>query len=226
MTPWSFLPRWKARRITWISIASVFSLPLLLYIFLLMVQTASAWQANRALARLQAIRVGSPESQFQEAVRSMDCSVEHGGLDCRLVAGAYRWNKLHPLFGFYSPLGLHYWAVSTTRVEKDRTVDSLSYLVISEGRHASVGLNSILLTDMPRPVRERYALNSSVPTVVHRFQITADVLGQGYDFYITPGSTEAELSARLINRRCLYPFQSCDKITDFLPKARPFLKDE
>ena len=84
----------RLRRLLVRAVAVLVAIPLLLYIVLLSWHAYSSWQASRTLTQLEPMRLGTPESEYNNAVRGMQCTDTQRGRECFLVPGVYNIDRL------------------------------------------------------------------------------------------------------------------------------------
>lgn len=199
-------------------------------------QYASMRQARDALDHLEKIRLGEPAFKFQQATESMVCDAVDVKPHCEIMAVPYRSEKALLFLSklpipLYSKLrqvlprvGLQLWDVRTTAVIKNGTLEFLTVGFYVEGRRRTVGSGWFLSPELPERVTARFQFSSGTATATHWFNITSYWPGEGYEFYVTPRSTDSEMSVRYINRKCLSPFHTCEDIGELLPNATAFLR--
>jgi len=71
----------------------------------------------------------------------------------------------------------------------------------------------------------RYARGDDQRTALTTHQIDTSRGGQAFEVDVTPASTDKELNARRINRKCLLSFSGCDGLGELLPGVLPVLCD-
>ena len=205
----------------------------LLYVLLLSMQAYSQHQASDVLDRLEALRVGDPEVKFENAIKGTPkTGNQFGEALYTVTSGPYRLPSILRLaekmptsiWQLSNRLGLRYWRLDiTSSSEKGRVRDVWAYSYVV-GRHEALGAEWKIAPALP----DVYELRSSRPdeqrTYMGWYHITSSPSGEGFSIYATPASTDPELMARHINRKCFLSIRGCDGLCELLPDAIPVLK--
>lgn len=214
------------------AVITLVAFPAALYVVMLALQIYSAWEASRTLDRLEALRIGDPAADFDKAVRS--CREQY---DTHvLISGSWSALRYFPSKvwdvslgdGFRTSLnraGLRYWELRASDKVSDGRIRSLSVEVLDFGYPMSVGAGWRIATDLPEFCVE-HVTKSDAPTCVNWFAIDAIPGGEGYHVNLTDRSSAQDLSARVVNRRCLYPFGHCSSVFQLLPNLHPLLQKQ
>lgn len=208
-----------------------------LYGVLLGMQIYSARQASQLLDQVEAIRTGAPYADFERAIR--DCRFEHTASSdaCELRAGAYRFDRLWALvwklpdewskriLRLSSRAGLRYWRLNVLASRENDRVRTVSLGLFVVGRYEALG-TGWLLADTIRPGYQPFTKTADDRrTYLHWYHITSVPSGEGFSISATPNSTDRELLARRINRKCFTSFRGCDGLCELLPNAGRILKE-
>ena len=208
-----------------------------LYLFLLIEERISAWQAASILDRLEILQLGDRAADFERAVQ--DCHLEKTGstLTCVMHAGAFRYSypwklvsKLpddwaYRLSKLLSQAGLRYWRLVASASISDAQVKSVSVGVFVVGRYESLGAGWNLSANLPDRYRNLNLNPDQRRTYLNWFNITSIPGGEGLEIHATGASTNRELRARRVNHKCLFSFRGCDGLCELLPDAVAVLKE-
>jgi hypothetical protein len=82
-----------------------------------------------------------------------------------------------------------------------------------------------LSNHIPEPYRDEELSADAKRTLMHWYHITSMPSGEGFRIYVTSSSTDKELNARRINRKCFLSFRGCDGLCELLPDAIPVLNE-
>ena len=205
-----------------------------LYISLLGMQAYSQHQASVVLDRLEALRVGDPEVKFEDAVKGISATRnQFGEVLYTLTSGSYRSRSLQRFAGTMPPwlwrlsngLGLRYWRLDITSHAENNQIKDVwvsSYLV---GRYEALGAEWQIAPTVGPSLERLVRQANEHRTFLHWYHLMSRPSGEGFSIHVTPASTEKELLARQINRRCLLSFRGCDGLCELLPHAIPVLVD-
>jgi hypothetical protein len=150
-----------------------------------------------------------------------------------MTAGAFRfrgpsqvmWRLPDSLREGLNRAGLRYWRLTAFASIHNERIESVSVTLYSVGRYEALGSNWGFSNRIP-PQYARWATSPEQQrTYMGWYHITSVPSGEGFHVYATPGSTQKELRARRINRRCLFSFRGCDGLCELLPDAVPVLKE-
>src|SRR6266851_545534 len=230
-------PRSRKGRIV-VSVAAVLvAIVSLAYLLLLTEERYSALQASRMLDRLEALRMGDPAADFERAVTG--CKVERTDSEyaCELISGAYSHETLwkviwqlpesqaYQLSRLLDRAGLRAWRLTASSSIQQGHIQSVSAFLLVVGRYETLGARWRIAQQIPSDYLQADLPSYERRTLFHWFHITSLPPGQGFTVDATADSTEKELRARRINRRCLFSFRGCDGLCEILPDAVPVLKE-
>lgn len=207
------------------------------YLLALGSEAYSAWQASRMLDRLEALRIGSPANEFDRAVQP--CAVDARGprpvyeltaapfrfsapwdLVAKLPAGIAKSARNLPLMA-----GLNPWRLTVVSTVGEGRIRGIRVSFTLFRSDALLGAEWELAERAREQPEGEAPTEEERRTEFHVFHITSVPNGQGLGIRATTASTEKDLRARRINRRCLFPFGSCEGLGDILPEVLPALKD-
>jgi len=189
----------------------------------------SAWRVSRMLTRFEALRVGDDASAFRRAITGCE-NVRYQGATTICTVSAGPWTARQP-WAFFAKnlppqtyedftsvlhhLGIRSWEVTVLADTSNQRIDSLGAGVYVIGR----GTKSLLGTWQVANQIPIY-LNSppGSATEMHRAHLTSEPSGNAFFIYLTPQSTQEDLSARRFNLKCLLSFRGCD-LCELLPAA-------
>jgi len=211
---------------------------MLLYIGLLGMQAHSKRQASRILDRIEALRVGDPQTKFESAVEGCLLERDSEGTRCVLTSGAYRFQPLwielwkvlpdswsEAIWESSNKAGLRYWRLNIFASAQDGLVRNISANLYVVGRYEALGTEWTIGSDLPsRYAREGRDIDDT-RTYMSWYHITSRPSGEGFRIYTIPQSTPKELLARKINRKCMLSFKGCDGLCELLPDAMAVLAD-
>jgi hypothetical protein len=209
-------------------------LPIALYGFLLVLQTYSAWQATRALDKLQRLHLGDPTVALTAVVSTWKSDRDEYFW---LEPISYRADWLGWLYNHISPraaervadlavlLSLRYWRLSVSPRFESGRIASLSTILLVFNREESVGGGWELVPNVPQRYL-RATTDSNMPTFVAWFHITSNPGGYGYQVITTPRSSADDLNARKLDSSCLLPFRRCRTPFELLPNVAPLLEKQ
>ena len=199
------------------------------YVAALVSEGYSAWEASRTLDQIELLRVDSPVSDLDRAVRW--CRIDKGQYS--LTAGPYRIGASRLILSRMPAgsarsvgvllrwVGLGWWALSVRPSISSGLVRGVRLELDLAGPHGMLGarwqLSERVPLDMPAGDDQRTALTTH--------QIDTSRGGQAFEVDVTPASTDKELNARRINRKCLLSFSGCDGLGELLPGVLPVLCD-
>lgn len=230
-------PRSLLWRITALVILVPFLCCLLLYLGLLGAEYHSARQASQILEKLEAMRVGDPAVTFERAAEGCSYARMHAEYSCDLVAGAFQFRPLWTLFSrlppqrsydfsrFLDHLGLRFWRLYATASAREGLIQEVSAQLTVVGKYEMLGAHWELGQSVPAYHLQPDSGVAEHRTTIHWFHITSVPSGEGIQLDETPDSTETELRARRINRRCLFTIEGCDGLCDILPDVAPVFKE-
>jgi len=202
-----------------------------LYGVLLALQTYSAWQAARALDKLERLQLGDCATAFTAVVSGWNSDKdEYFWLEpiiWRADWDGWLYNHISPRtaerVGHLSVLlGLRYWRLSATPRFESGRVAVLSAELFVSNREESIGGAWEFMPYVPeRYLRATPGLN--MPTFVAPFAIDSNPGGYGYRVILTPRSSPGDVSARQMKCTCLLPFYRCRTPLELLPHVAPLL---
>jgi hypothetical protein len=206
------------------------------YLVALGSEAYSAWEASRMLAKLEALRVGSPVSEFDYAVRP--CEVETTGSTHLYVmtAGPFRtrtpWQLLFklpariviPAKDVLRRAGLRAWRIMVRPTVRDGRIRSLLVLFTLDRGNVALGAEWELSERFQERLERGAPIEQDPHTVFEIYHINTVPGGQGISVHTTSASTDEELRARHIDRNCLFSFGGCEGLSEVLPGVLPVLK--
>jgi hypothetical protein len=216
------------------SVISLFAILAVFYISTLIAHAASARRASKMLDDLEAIRIGDPASNLEEAVPQCTLSQMEEKYRCEIFAGWGRWqwrNVLgHIPTEHYLPviwrlrrLGIQPWDISVDASIRDGRIRNLRLEAFVVGGRKSLGTQWELNEKVPAQLIRSNMAADQTRTFVASYSTTSLPGGEGIRIIATPDSEPRELQARHINRACLRSFNRCDELCDLLPDAIPIL---
>jgi hypothetical protein len=125
----------------------------LLYLLMLGMQARSARQASRVLDRVEALRLGDPDSKFFEAVDGCDLSRRYNEVTCVILSGTERslwvWQAIDRLplqeehrfrlLEYTWKGGLRFWSLEVNAEMKDRRISQLKVRFYGVQHQESLG---------------------------------------------------------------------------------------
>jgi len=223
--------------------AAVVTVPILFalasYLFLVAAERYSAWQASRILDRVESLRLGDAASSFESAVQGCETKKAGAIYDCNMVAGAFRFqvpwrlvSKLpgelgHDVEALAGQAAVRPWTLGVSCSVSGGRIDSISAHLWVAGRYETLGAEWSLAEKLPSHLQGLARTADQQGTYLGYFHITSpgEVGGEGFGIHATVRSTEKELRARRINRRCLFTSRGCDGLCEILPEAIPVLRE-
>ncbi len=208
-----------------------------LYLVLLGMQAYSRRQASHLLDRIEALRLGDPETNFDSAVKGLPVKKTSSETLCTVTSGAYRFAALwrviwklperpgSSIWTFCNRAGLRYWRLDISSSSESGRVRGLWADLYVVGRYEALGAEWRIAPTVPPPYDKRIRDPYDQRTYMTWYHITSRPSGEGFAIYATPASTERELLARQINRMCFLSFRGCDGLCELLPHAIPVLDD-
>jgi hypothetical protein len=207
------------------------------YLMLLAAEAYSAFDASKILDRVEALRLGSSISDFQRATRP--CKIERDAADhvCVLTPVLFRtqypWVLLWKLpddWGYWAQRlldrgGLRYWHIVVSASVHEGRIASIATSAYVVGRYEALGAKWEISDAEPKPWAVTPQTADDRRTMMHWYHITSLPSGEGFWIHATSASTEKELRARRMNRKCLFSFRGCDGLCELMPDALPVLRD-
>lgn len=235
MTPLQLSPKAKKFRFLALLTAVFVGLPVAGYAALLAASALSAWRISRVLNDVENIRVGDPPANLLRAMR--DCTIRQVESEyfCQIVHFQLQFAWLQTAISKlpepwvwddrFRRLGLRGQYLSIFATIDGRQVQSISAVLIVDGRYESLGQRWGLAGQIPQP----YLGDPSITledrrTLMRWFHITNWRSGEGFHIDVTPASTSEELRARHPNLHCLFSFRGCDGLCELMPNAIPVLR--
>lgn len=210
---------------------------MVLYLVLLGMEAYSKHRASHLLDRIEALRLGDPKATFESAVKGLPVKNTSSGSLCTVTSGAYRfaglWRVIWQLPGkpgssfwtFCNRAGLRYWRLDISSSSDDGRIRALWASLYVVGRYESLGAEWRIAPAVPSPYNRNIREPYDQRTYMTWYHITSRPSGEGFAIYATRESTEDELMARKINRKCFLSFRGCDGLCELLPHAIPVLVD-
>jgi hypothetical protein len=229
----------RGTRIVLFAVAAlVMALPAL-YLFLLAAEWDSARKASKMLDRLERVRMDDPAANFEQAVRGCKLQKTSSGDTCIVYVGAFRfdtpWRLIarlpsdwdYKLNEALSRAGLRQWRLAVFSTVHDERIQSITVGFGVVGRdYEALGADWVISDRVPvRYYADRRLSSDQYRTYLSLYHITSVPSGVGFTVYATGASTENELRARFINRRCMFSFRGCDGLCELLPNAATVLKE-
>jgi hypothetical protein len=207
------------------------------YLSLLALEAYSARRAANMLDKLELLRMGDPAEDFGRAVRGCKVIKNDSEYLCVATSGAFwltePWvllAKLLPdkwsyrLSEYLNRAGLRYWRLAVSASVQQGRIERLSVRFFVNGRYEQLGADWALVPELSQFIRESRRLSADqLRTYLGWFHIMSVPSGEGFKVLATKTSTERELRARRINRKCLFSFRGCDGLCELLPDAVPVL---
>jgi hypothetical protein len=206
------------------------------YLLLLGMEAYSAWLVSSTLDRIEALRVGDPYSTFERATEG--CSrieATSSGRICSSGAGAFHFSALwklesklpeaYRLENLLNKAGLRYWFLTTSGSADNGRIREISTYLYLVGRYEALGTRWELAASIPSRYDQFASTSVDRRTYMGWYHITSMPSGEGFGIYATPASTDQELLARRINRKCFFSFRGCDGLCELLPDAIPVLNE-
>jgi hypothetical protein len=206
-----------------------------LYVVLLGMEAYSQRQASLLLDRVEALRLGDPEANFDSAVKGFPVKKIRSGTLCTMTSGAYRfatlWRVIDELpekpgssiWTFCNRAGLRYWHLDVSSSSDGGHIRDLWAYLYVVGRYEGLGAEWRIAPAVPLPYSRNIGEPYDQRTYMTWYHITSSPSGEGFAIYATPKSTDNELTARKINRGCFLSFRGCDGLCELLPDAIPVL---
>lgn len=208
-----------------------------LFALLFGMQIYSAHQASLLLDQVEALRAGAPYSDFENAIRGCRIEKTDSGEMCTLRAGAYRFERLwsfvwklpdelsDQILNLSYKAGLRYWQLTVSASpEKDR-IRTVSLGLFLVGRYEALGAQWLVGDTVPPRYEQFLRTADDRRTYMNWYHITSRPSGEGIRIYATASSTDKELLARRINRKCFTSFRGCDGLCELLPNAVGVLEE-
>jgi len=208
-----------------------------LYARLFGMQIDSAHQASLLLDQVEGLRPGASYSDFENAIHGCRIEKTDSGDVCTLRAGAYR---LEQLWTFVSKLpdgwsdrilnlsykaGLRYWQLTVSASPENDRIRRVSLGLFLVGRYEALGTQWLIADTVPIRYDQFMRTVDDRRTYMNWYHITSRPSGEGFGIYATASSTNKELLARRINRKCLTSFGGCDGLCELLPNAVGVLEE-
>lgn len=208
-----------------------------LYALLLGMQIYSAHQASLLLDQVEALRAGVSYSDFKTAIRGCRVEKTDSGDVCILRAGA---NRLEHLWTFVGKLpdewsdriltlsykaGLRYWQLTISASPQNARIRKVSLGLFLVGRYEALGTQWLIADAVPSRYEQFMRTLDDQRTFMNWYHITSRPSGEGFGIYATANSTNQELLARRINRKCFTSFEGCDGLCELLPNAVGVLEE-
>ncbi len=202
-----------------------------LYLVLLSMEAYSQRQASRLLDKVEAIRLGDPEANFDSAVKGLPVKKTASGTLATVTSGAYRfptlWSVIDKLpeaaanwmWTFCNRAGLRYWRLDVSSSSDHGHISDLWANVHIVGRYESLGAEWRISPTLPQLYQAHIREPYDQRTYMSWYHITSRPNGEGFAIYGTPASSDSELMARQINRKCFLSFRGCDGLCELLPNA-------
>jgi hypothetical protein len=199
------------------------------YLFLLAEEAYSARQASKMLDGLEALRIEEPAEDFERAVKGCKIEKDNSNWSCTMIAGPFRrsfpWKQIGTTIQGLNRAGLRYWRLVAFAVIKDDKIQSVSVVFFSNGRYEALGSRWAIADQIPSLYQPIAKDANQQRTFLGWYHITSVPSGEGFEVYATPASTDVELRARHINRRCFLSSRGCDGLCELLPDAIPVLRE-
>jgi len=242
------VPKSKVGKYVVLPVAIGVAAMLVLYLILLAAEAYSAVQASRILNRVEALRLGSPVSDFERAVRPCKIEREDAKFSCILTAGPFRFHAIWTLLwlpedwalrvqNLLGHPGLRYWDIIFSVCVLDGAIDRVWTRAYVVGKDRALEATWDFSDGPPDPwvfppqgagdhrtVIGWYNI-TNLPGGLGLYNITSLPGGQGFWIHATCASNEKELRARRINRKCLFSFRGCGGLYELLPDVVPVLKE-
>jgi hypothetical protein len=224
-------------RVSGIGAATILAGIVALYALLFGMQIYSAHQASSLLDQVEAMRAGAPYSDFENAIRGCRIEKTPSGEVCILRAGAYRlerfWSFVRKLPDEWSDsvlnlsykAGLRYWQLTVPASRENDRIRTVSVGLFVVGRYEALGAQWLVGDAVPQQYEQFLRTADDRRTYMHWYHITSRPSGEGFGIYATTGSTDKELLARQVNRKCFTSFRGCDGLCELLPHAVGVLED-
>ena len=208
-----------------------------LYLFLLADQAYLARECSRILDRLELLRVGDAAENFDRSVEACRVENTNSGRMCILTASPFRFGVVARLVsalpgdGAYKVsrlldrAALRYWRFVAQDSVRNGRIEGLSVGLFVVGSYETLGARWGISESLPALYAKLELSADQQRTYMGWFNITSIPGGEGFTIHVTPASTERELHARRINRRCLLTFRGCDGLCEILPDAVPVLRE-
>jgi len=183
--------------------------------------------------------MGDPAADFVRAARGCKIKKTTSGYECFLLAGAFQfdtpWRLIAELpsdWGYkvneaLSRAGLRPWRLAVFSRVNDERIQSINvgFGVVGRGYEA-LGADWAISEKIPAHYyADRQLSSDQHRTYLGLYHITGAPSGIGFTVYATGGSSENELRARYINRRCMFSFRGCSGLCELLPNAGAVLKE-
>jgi len=205
-----------------------------LYGVLLALQTYSAWEAARALDKLQRLQLGDPAAAFTAAVSGWRSDRDEyywlQPIIWRADWDGWLYNHISPRTAEWVRhlsvlLELRFWRLQASPRFENGRITYVSTTLLVFNREESVGGGWELMSSVPeRYLRATPGLN--MPSFVAWFHITSNPGGYGYRVIVTPRSSPGDVNARQIKCTCLLPFRHCRTPLELLPNLSPLLEKQ
>ncbi|HXZ42145.1 MAG TPA: hypothetical protein VEG68_15475 [Terriglobales bacterium] len=181
--------------------------------------------------------MGDPAENFDQAVRPCPMEKTNSGRICVLTAGAFRFGVVARLLSdlpadwafnvsrLLDRAALRYWRVVASDAVAEGRIEGVSVGLMVAGRYETLGARWGISDSIPARYAKLEPSADQQRTYMGWFNITSIPGGEGFSIQATRASTDRELQARRINRRCLLTFRGCDGLCEFLPDAVPVLRE-
>lgn len=231
------LPESRIGRTFTASATGLLALLAVLYLFLLADQAYLARRCSRILDRLELLRMGDSAEDFDSAVNGCPTEGTNSGRICILTGGALHFGMAAKLVSdlpddwgykvswFLDRAGLRYWRFVTSDSVQNRRIQSISVGLFVAGRYETLGARWGISEALPVQYDKLELSADQQRTYMGWFNITSVPGGEGFSIHATPASTESELRARRINRKCLLTYRGCDGLCELLPDAVPVSRE-
>ncbi len=180
------------------------------------------------------LKVGDPGEVAENALSFCGPNRFDHGFGCQLISGPFDhpifWSTFSKFFGKFTPtlpnelqrIGIRPWIVRANVTVKDGKVNSISVDVEVEGLFHDLMARSIRRAELlPPPTNGQPFSEKDRRTLIRWWGGSGEALW----VILTPLSTEKELRAGEINRKCLSGFGGCSALCELLPGTTSVLDE-